>query len=73
MVKDWVTTKNYKPPVDEKDWRIVLEQVAFDAQERRRSRDEPATVLATDIFRALYGLGKGGVAVDLLDHLAHQA
>ncbi|MCB0231531.1 MAG: SUMF1/EgtB/PvdO family nonheme iron enzyme, partial [Anaerolineae bacterium] len=75
LVKDWVATKHedYALPLDEDTWRIVLEQAAFDAQERRRSRDDPATVLETDIFRALRAVGKGKVADDLLDHLSQQA
>jgi len=82
LVKDWVATKyrdekhperEYELPVGEEDWRIVLEQVAFDAQERRKSRDDAAMVLVTDILRALHRLGKGRVANDLLDHLSYQA
>ncbi|MCB0256677.1 MAG: SUMF1/EgtB/PvdO family nonheme iron enzyme, partial [Anaerolineae bacterium] len=75
LVKDWVTIKRqgYALPLDESTWRIVLEQAAFDAQERRRSRDDPATVLETDIFRALRAVGKGKVADDLLDHLSQQS
>jgi formylglycine-generating enzyme required for sulfatase activity len=75
LVKDWVTRKHegYKLPLGEKDLLIVLEQVAFDAQARRRTKDEPALIMEGDIFRALQRIGQGRVAVDLLDHLAQQA
>lgn len=75
LLKDWVTTKyeDFKFPLDADDLRLVLEQVAFEAQARRRAPDEPALITEKDIYGALRLIGRGRVADDLLDHLEQQA
>ena len=74
-MKDWLTTKHedFKFPLDADDLRLVLEQVAFEAQARRRAHDEPALITEKDIYGALRLIGRGRVADDLLDHLEQQA
>ena len=75
LLKDWVTTKHedFKFPLGEDDLRPVLEQVAFEAQARRRAPDEPALITEKDIYGALRLIGRGRAADDLLDHLEQQA
>ena len=79
LLEDWVRSKVQDFSVEKSlglsadDLLLVLQLVACQAQEERKSGDDVAAITEKDIYSALRLIGKGRIADDLLDHLEQQA
>ena len=75
LLEDWVREKIKGFSIEKdlklapEDFRLVLQLVACSAQEKRTQPDEVAVITDGDIFSALNTIGRGEVAVGLLEHL----
>ncbi|GEM_PF-870183 len=79
LLEDWVRQKRRDFSIEKdlklhaEDMRLVLQLVAAQAQETRKTEDEDAEITEGDFFTALRAIRRGDAADKLVDHLEGQA